>query len=398
MLEHGRLVEQGTHDELMARSALYRTLLSGLEEEEAEKIGDRIEALATMAADGDVARDHRLRLAASTAGRSCRAGGPHRRGARASGRAWVAVAAGGAVGVAGDSTWRRPPSCWPGWPPCARCATSPRSTWSESRATTRGFSLGRLLSEFRRPLLVGLVLVVIDALATLAGPILVKTGIDSGVSAGSEAVLFAASAVFLVVTLVDLVDEIGETFVTGRAAQRIMLSLRIRIWAQLQRLSLDYYEREMAGRIMTRMTTDVDQFESLIENGLLSALVSLVTFVGVGVALVVINPELGLCTLIGRRAAGRGHRDLPAEGRPPLRPVPRADRHRQRRLPGEPLGRAGVPGLRARGRDHQRRFHRSADSTSSRGWPPSGWWPSTSPSSSSSRGWPTPSCSASAPA
>jgi ATP-binding cassette subfamily B protein len=35
-----------------------------------------------------------------------------------------------------------------------------------------------------------------------------------------------------------------------------MLSLRIRIWAQLQRLSLDYYEREMAGRIMTRMTTD----------------------------------------------------------------------------------------------------------------------------------------------
>jgi ATP-binding cassette subfamily B protein len=53
----------------------------------------------------------------------------------------------------------------------------------------------------------------------------------------------------------------------------------------------------MAGRIMTRMTTDVDQFESLIENGVLSALVALVTFFGVGVALVVINTELGLCTL-----------------------------------------------------------------------------------------------------
>ncbi|PZS37977.1 MAG: ABC transporter ATP-binding protein, partial [Pseudonocardiales bacterium] len=49
--------------------------------------------------------------------------------------------------------------------------------------------------------------------------------------------------------------------------------------------------------IMTRMTTDVDQFESLIENGLLAALVSLVTFVGVGVALVLINTRLGLCTL-----------------------------------------------------------------------------------------------------
>jgi ATP-binding cassette subfamily B protein len=53
----------------------------------------------------------------------------------------------------------------------------------------------------------------------------------------------------------------------------------------------------MAGRIMTRMTTDVDQFEGLIENGVLSALVAMVTFLGVGVALVVINPKLGLFTL-----------------------------------------------------------------------------------------------------
>jgi ATP-binding cassette subfamily B protein len=159
------------------------------------------------------------------------------------------------------------------------------------------FTLRRLLNEFRRPLLLGLVLVILDAVASLAGPILVKTGIDNGVAHGSVGVLFVASAIFLLVTLVDLVDQIGETFVTGRAAERIMLSLRVRIWAQLQRLSLDYYEREMAGRIMTRMTTDVDQFESLIENGVLAALVSIVTFVGVGLALVFINLKLGLCTL-----------------------------------------------------------------------------------------------------
>ena len=161
----------------------------------------------------------------------------------------------------------------------------------------RGFNLRRLLKEFRKPLLAGLVLVVLDGLASLAGPVLVKEGLDSGVSKGSLAVLMAASAVYLFITLADLAVEMAGTFVTGRTAQRVMLSLRVRIWAQLQRLSLDYYEREMAGRIMTRMTTDVDQFESLIENGLLSALVAIVTFVGVGVALVVINPLLGLCTL-----------------------------------------------------------------------------------------------------
>src|SRR5262249_46574395 len=135
-----------------------------------------------------------------------------------------------------------------------------------------------------------------DAVAGLAGPYLVSIGIDNGVEAGAESVLWAASAAFLLVAVADLFDQIAATFVTGRTSERVMASLRIRIWAQLQRLSLDYYEREMAGRTMTRMTTDVDQFETLIETGLLQALVSLVTFVGVGVALLLMDVELALWT------------------------------------------------------------------------------------------------------
>ncbi|WP_345000243.1 ABC transporter ATP-binding protein, partial [Tsukamurella soli] len=161
----------------------------------------------------------------------------------------------------------------------------------------REFSLPLLLRWFRRPLALGLLLVVIDAAAGLVGPYLMKHGIDAGVVQGSEAALWIAAGLFLVVVLVDFVDSMAATLVTGRTAERIMLSLRVRVWAQLQRLSLDYYEREMAGRIMTRMTTDVDQFESLVENGLLNALVAGVTFVGVGVALVGLDLELGLITL-----------------------------------------------------------------------------------------------------
>ncbi|MFZ0179936.1 MAG: ABC transporter ATP-binding protein, partial [Candidatus Dormiibacterota bacterium] len=283
VLDGGVVVDQGTHDELMARSALYRTLVSGLDEL------DSIEALATIA---------------STAGvdgvtASAWAGDRQRSGNRAAARTVGAPSLG--PGLGGGSGWRLNLAPTPEL--LARVARLrpvrdvPAVDLDRESRPDRNFSLLRLLREFRRPLLLGLVFVVIDGLMTLAGPILVKTGLDGGVAKGSSVVLFAAAGVFLVVTLVDLVDEIGETFVTGRAAQRIMLSLRIRIWAQLQRLSLDYYEREMAGRIMTRMTTDVDQFESLIENGLLSALVSIVTFIGVGVALVVINTELGLCTL-----------------------------------------------------------------------------------------------------
>ena len=355
------------------RSALYRTLLSGLEEEDAEPIGDSIEALADLEVD-------RIGVGPRPPRRPTAAGAGPRPRSRPVGAPSIGPGLGraGVVAAAGGSTWRPTPELLArvaALPPIRDIADRRPGPRDPARPDVQPAPAA---VRVPRPLLVGLVLVVLDALVTLAGPVLVKTGIDNGVATGSKAVLFAASAVFLVVTLADLVDEIGETFVTGRAAQRIMLSLRIRIWAQLQRLSLDYYEREMAGRIMTRMTTDVDQFESLIENGLLSALVSIVTFVGVGVALVLINLELGLCTLtvvvplavatvMFRRRAAR-----------PLRPVARADRHRQRRLPGEPVGRARVAGLRPRGRDDRAVPPARAATTSSRGSPPSAWWRCTS--------------------
>jgi ATP-binding cassette subfamily B protein len=294
VMDDGRVVEQGTHEDLWARSAAYRSLLSGVGEEEGEDGpggGTKLDLV------GVGARGTTTAAWSSGEGASGGRSGPvARTAARTAGAPSIGPGLGG-----GGGGWRLNLAPTPEL--LARVASLPpirdeaEVDLARERRADPHFDLRRLLNEFRRPLLVGLILVVLDALASLAGPVLVRIGIDRGVSAGSTGVLFAASGVYLVVALADMIDEIGETFVTGRAAQRIMLSLRIRIWAQLQRLSLDYYESEMAGRIMTRMTTDVDQFESLIENGVLSALVSLVTFVGVGVALVAINVRLGLSTL-----------------------------------------------------------------------------------------------------
>ena len=71
--------------------------------------------------------------------------------------------------------------------------------------------MGCLLREFRRPLSLALLFVVVDAVAGLLGPVLVKTGIDSGVQRGSAVVLFAAAGLFLVVTLADIADGMAET-------------------------------------------------------------------------------------------------------------------------------------------------------------------------------------------
>ncbi|MEF2976575.1 ABC transporter ATP-binding protein [Subtercola sp. YIM 133946] len=308
----GRVADQGSHDELRERNSAYRGLLSGLDDDTLAAVADgRIEVLADLTADGTSVAEaqwefavgepeqrasHDAPRAGATAGadsaRPRTTTPPGSLGAGLGGR-------GGARGTSrGMASFLAPtPELLEAVARLEPLRDVPVIDVAHETAHDPRFSLPRLLKEFRRPLAVGLVLVVIDAVAGLLGPVLVKTGIDSGVQAGSAAVLFGASALYLLVTLADLFDQVASTFVTGRIAQRVMLSLRIRIWAQLQRLSLDYYEREMAGRVMTRMTTDVDQFESLIQNGLLSALVSVVTFVGVGAALLTVNFELGLCTL-----------------------------------------------------------------------------------------------------
>lgn len=299
VLDGGRVTAVGSHDELMERSARYRELLSGpLGPEQA---GDARGPSSGSQVGPSRAGGTGAGVPAWGTGAPATVGGFAARSAAGSPRGHGGGAAGMGAGLHGGGGWRQ--SLVPTPQLLARVAalrpvrdTADVDVDDEVRHRP-AFGLRQLLGEFRRPLAVGLLLVVFDAVATLAGPALVKVGIDSGVAVGSRGVLIGASAVYLVVTLADLVDTVGASFVTGRVAQRVMLSLRIRIWAQLQRLSLDYYEREMAGRIMTRMTTDVDQFESLIENGLLSALVNLVTFVGVGVALVAFDVELGLVTM-----------------------------------------------------------------------------------------------------
>ncbi|MBO0843943.1 MAG: ABC transporter ATP-binding protein [Nocardioides sp.] len=290
LLDGGRVADEGTHDELMARNTSYRELLTGLDEEAARAIGDSIETLSQV----DVTPS------AWTRGTGDRAEAVRSASERAAARISRAPSLG--AGLGGGGSWRLNLAPTPEL--LARVAALPpvrdRFEPDLERATAPDpqFSMRRLVHEFRWSFGLGLLLVVLDAVAGLAGPYLVKIGVDHGVQAGSEQVLWAASAAFLFVALLDLLDQVGATFVTGRTSERVMAGLRVRIWAQLQRLSLDYYEREMAGRIMTRMTTDVDQFETLIETGLLQALVSLVTFVGVGVALLLMDLELALWTLL----------------------------------------------------------------------------------------------------
>ncbi|MEU2780622.1 MULTISPECIES: ABC transporter ATP-binding protein [unclassified Streptomyces] len=156
----------------------------------------------------------------------------------------------------------------------------------------RSYGLRRLLRGFGRPLLISLALVAVDAGMGLLLPILIRHGIDSGVGRAALGAVWAASLLGLLAVTVQWAAQIGETRMTGRTGERVLYALRLKIFAQLQRLGLDYYERELTGRIMTRMTTDVDALSTFLQTGLVTAFVSVVTFFGIMGALLVLDVQL----------------------------------------------------------------------------------------------------------
>jgi len=312
VVDAGHVVDQGTDEELLRRCPLYRSLSSGMDQGPGPVDG-HVPHAGAAAAD-QVGPERATRLEATAAAVAPTADGegavpvtpaapvtPAPPPRVAFGPPMLGPGLRGTAGSGGRGGWRA--SLAPSPELLAQVAALrpvrdvPEIDLERETAPEPDFSLWRFLGRFRGSLGLGLVLVLLDTLASLAGPYLVRVGIDNGVVTGSRSALLVASSIFLAVTLADLVDSVAETFVTGRTAERLMLSLRIRIWSKLQGLSLDYYDREMAGRIMTRMTTDVDSFETLLETGLISAVVNICTFIGVGIALLFLNFELAVATL-----------------------------------------------------------------------------------------------------
>jgi ATP-binding cassette, subfamily B, bacterial len=187
-----------------------------------------------------------------------------------------------------------------------------------ARAADPDFGLRALLRGFWAPLLLSLVFVGGDAVGGLLLPVLIRSGIDKGVDKLLLRGVWMASLAALVVVLLQWAAQVGETQLTGRTGERVLYALRLKIFAHLQRLGLDFYERELTGRIMTRMTTDVDALSTFLQTGLVTAVVSLLTFFGILVALVAIDaglaltvfatlPPLVIATVVFRRKSLRAY-------------------------------------------------------------------------------------------
>ncbi len=144
-----------------------------------------------------------------------------------------------------------------------------------------------------------LVLVTIVSVTNQAGPLLIQYGIDHGMLPGhhSVTVILAVGGLFLLAIAITAAAQRSQTKVTGRLAAGVMDDLRVRVFTHLQRLGLDYYTAERAGVIMTRMTSDIEQLQQLLQDGLAQLVVQGLTMVVITVILFALNVKLALITI-----------------------------------------------------------------------------------------------------
>ncbi|RPK83682.1 ABC transporter ATP-binding protein [Streptomyces sp. ADI98-10] len=278
VLDGGKLAAIGTHEELERTSALYRRLLTDPDELGGTSPGHRPSRTGTDPEDDDRALQEELDAEFDA-----------ERGITPA--LWVREEEERDTTVAGMPATPELLAQVEALPPAT---DTPQVDEAAAVRAEESYGLSRLLSGFGAVLLISLGLVAVDAGMGLLLPVLIRHGIDEGVTQLSTGAVWAASAIALVVVLVQWVAQTGEIRMTGRTGERVLYSLRLKIFAQLQRLGLDYYERELTGRIMTRMTTDVDALSTFLQTGLVTAFVSVVTFFGIMVALLVLDVQLAL--------------------------------------------------------------------------------------------------------
>jgi ATP-binding cassette subfamily B protein len=132
----------------------------------------------------------------------------------------------------------------------------------------------RMAGEFRRQGAWALVLVTFSVLCTLAGPVLVRHGIDSGIRKSDADVLNITVVLYLVVVAIAYVIGRMQYVVLNSAGEGFLRLLRIRVFGQMQRQSMAFFDREKAGVLVARMTADIESMAELVQWGLMQFLAS----------------------------------------------------------------------------------------------------------------------------
>ena len=160
-------------------------------------------------------------------------------------------------------------------------------------------SLAALVVSYPRWLVEASLLVIMVSLTMQAGPKLTEYAINHGMTVHRSLHVIAACALlYLAIALANVWLQRRQTQVTGRLASRIMHDLRIRVFTHFQRLSMDFFTEEKAGVLMSRMTSDIENLQQIIQDGIAQFALQGLTMLVITVVLFLTNVELALWTVL----------------------------------------------------------------------------------------------------
>lgn len=162
--------------------------------------------------------------------------------------------------------------------------------------------LAELLLPYRSILLVLAAVVVIENVARLAIPLMVKRGIDRGIppllAGGSMQELLVVVAALCGLVTVQAISRMTFLRTSGRLGQQVLLELRRRLFRHFGRLDIAFHDRYTSGRVVSRSTNDVEAIQDMLETGFDSLVTAVFTLAGTAILLVFLDVRLGLLCLV----------------------------------------------------------------------------------------------------
>ena len=150
------------------------------------------------------------------------------------------------------------------------------------------------LRPYRLHVAVAFIAIVAWSVLALVQPYLVKVAIDRYIAAGDLSGLNLVGLLFLAVLVGAFALEYLQTYIMQMIGQRIMFDIRMEVYRHLQRVDIAFYDKNPVGRLMTRVTTDVDVLNDLFTSGVVTVFGDVFTLAGIMIVMLALNWKLAL--------------------------------------------------------------------------------------------------------
>jgi ATP-binding cassette subfamily B protein len=158
----------------------------------------------------------------------------------------------------------------------------------------------RMLRPYKWEAVTAAVVMLLSTAAVLSGPALVRYGIDHGLEARPRdaGALNRAAAGYVVVAVAALILTRTQIMVVTRLGEKFLRDLRIRVFDHIQAMSMAFFDREQTGRLVARMTSDIDSLQELVQQGLVMFVTNSLLIVFSVLVLAVMSPQLAIICLV----------------------------------------------------------------------------------------------------